>query len=1252
MKNSSYLLALLFASICAAQPVRLAGQIDNSRRSVLTNHLHPLARPAYDRGAADPGMRLGYITMVFQPTGAQQSDLETLLIQQQDRSSANFHRWLTPLQFGDRFGLAPADVAAIRSWLVAGGFQILDVAQGRNWIAFSGTVEQVERQLQTQIHRFEVNGRMHHANATNPSVPAALAGVVRFFRGLDDFDPDPPAAIRYETPVAPGFTNSTTGVHSMAPDDWATIYDVTPLYTAGIKGDGQSIAVLGRTDIDLPGYQTFRSLYSLPATTPLMHLVGPDPGLSSTDLGEAMLDLEWSGAVARNATIIYVYATSINTAAQEAVDKNLAPVISSSYSSCEPEVGDNLRYLAQQANAQGITWLVVTNDSGAAACDKHNDRELVSTGFAVSYPASIPEITAVGGTLFNDAGGSFWNNSNTSTGASVTSYIPEIGWNENGPNGIFAGGGGVSIFYPKPFWQTGPGVPNDNARDIPDISMAGASHDGYRTYHNSTNFISGGTSAATPSFAGVVALMNQYQVSKGLQSAPGMGNINPELYRMAQAFPAAFHDATTGNNNVPCVQSSPDCQSGSFGYSAGPGYDLVTGIGSVDVNALVTHWNQYGPPTTTTLSANSTNITAGTKLQLTATVKSATGGAVPTGSVAFLIPGRGLGTPDLGSTALTVSGNSAIATITVDANALLTGSNSITAVYTGDANFQSSSGTISVTVNAAPKTAVVTAHITPDPVYASASTTGITTWFFSVTLTEVAGVGATLTDFTIAGTDEGPRLSTFFPVTTIAPFGTLSTSITTTGITVPVNRVFTFSGTDANGNPWSQQLTVPFIAPLLQPEIVLSARPTAVQQDTTADPSCQWQQRLEVQELGGFHMQLTKFLAGTNDLTSAISLVWGTTEIAPFGALQTLLCYGGSTPPPAQTYELDALTDSGQGFRTTLSATYTAATAAPAKLSTSPGLVALSIPSTSGTTSAPLTISLPSGSWTASVFPANPTTSWLKLGAASGNGSGTLSLLADATNQAPGVYRATVIVQSPNAVPQFTATPVTFTLGASKSISIDGVTNGASFQVAAAPGMLMSVFGSGLAPQVQIDSALPLPLSMRGVSATINGVAAPLYYVSPTQINLQVPYEVGAGPAVLGINNNGAVASFPFNVAPTAPGIFAGSGNLVPASTGAPGDVLVLFMTGEGDINPALITGASPSLTTPVDQLPAPRLPVTVTVGGINAQPLFTGIPPSLVGVTQINFIIPPDVPAGVQPVVVTSNGISSAPVNITVKAK
>jgi uncharacterized protein (TIGR03437 family) len=398
-------------------------------------------------------------------------------------------------------------------------------------------------------------------------------------------------------------------------------------------------------------------------------------------------------------------------------------------------------------------------------------------------------------------------------------------------------------------------------------------------------------------------------------------------------------------------------------------------------------------------------------------------------------------------------------------------------------------------------------------------------------------------------------------------------------------------------------------------------------------------------------MQLSKFLVGSNDATGLISQYFGTTEIAPFGALQATLCLSASAPPAPIAYELDATSDSGATSRAVFTSSYAAAPASPASLSIDRSTLALSTPSNSGSATAPLTVSFSGGSsnWTAAIFPSNATTSWLKIAPASGSGSGTITLTATAAGQALGVYRATVIVQGSNSAPQFIEVPISFTIGASPDISIGGVAHGASFQDNYAPGMALSVFGLGLAPAIQLDGVLPLPLTMQGVSATVNGVAAPLYYVSPYQINLQIPYETGAGTAVVGVNNNGKVASFSFNTTPTAPGIFEPYGHLAPIASGKPGDVVVLFMTGEGDVTPALFTGASPAAGTAVNKLPQPRLPVTVTVGGIPAAIQFEGIPTLLVGTTQINFVIPPGVPSGVQTVVVTSNGVASPGVGIAV---
>ena len=196
----------------------------------------------------------------------------------------------------------------------------------------------------------------------------------------------------------------------------------------------------------------------------------------------------------------------------------------------------------------------------------------------------------------------------------------------------------------------------------------------------------------------------------------------------------------------------------------------------------------------------------------------------------------------------------------------------------------------------------------------------------------------------------------------------------------------------------------------------------------------------------------------------------------------------------------------------------------------------------------------------------------------------------------------------------------------------------------------MSVFGTQLAPSTQQAASLPLPITLAGVTATVNGVSARLYFVSQGQLNIQVPYETSAGPAVLAVNNNGQIASFQFNVSPSAPGIFVGSGStLVPASATRAGQVLVLYMTGEGEVTPTLFDGAAPAAGTALARLPKPRLPVTVTVAGQTATTQFVGIPTGLAGVTQINFVVPATTPLGTQKVIVTVGDVNSEPANITV---
>ena len=703
----------------SAQEDRIRGPIESPAGGnevvVLQGNLNPRARPENDRGAVDASTRIGGVKLVLGQTDRQAADLARLLEAQRDPASADYQNWLSPEEYGERFGVSENDLAQLTSWVRSQGLAVEQVARARNWITFSATAGQIAATFKTELHRYEAGGEKHFANASEPSIPASLAGIVVAVRGLDDFRPRPQRAT---INVKPDF-NASNGSHYLAPDDLTMIYDIQALYKAGFDGTGQKLAIAGQTDINIADIRAFRSEFNLPVKDPQMVLAGADPGVSADDQIEATLDLEWSGAVARNATIVYVYSQNVFESLQYAIDQNLAPAVSVSYGGCEIGSPASYRTLAQQANAQGITWMNAAGDSGAAGCDA--GEKVATHSPAVTFPADIPEVTAVGGTELNDSAGSFWSGKNGVNLGSALSYIPERAWNDTALGyGLAAGGGGASSIYAKPWWQTGPGVPNDQARDVPDVSLtASGAHDAYLIYENGELMSVGGTSASSPSFAGIVAILNQYLVAKGGLSKSGLGNMNPLLYSLAQNTTGLFHDITGGNNIVPCAAGVKGCVAGSYGYNAGPGYDLATGLGSVDAYSLVTKWTSLPPAvgTKSVLSASPAAIPQSATTQLTATVSAVTGSNGPTGSVAFTI-----GSAPLGSAVLAGSGATATATLPVKGSALALGLNTITASYAATANFSSSTATVAVTVAAPAIGTSITVTANPASIAQSGST--------------------------------------------------------------------------------------------------------------------------------------------------------------------------------------------------------------------------------------------------------------------------------------------------------------------------------------------------------------------------------------------------------------------------------------------------------------------------------------------------------------------------------------------------
>lgn len=611
-------------------------RVDDAQTYTLRGNTPPRARAAEDQGAVTSSFPVQDITLRLKRSAAQQQQLNQLLADQQNPKSPRYHQWLTPEQFGAQFGTSDQDLSKIKSWLQAKGFRDIQTSRSKTSIHMWGNASQVESAFHTTIHLYQASDKLHFANATNPVLPNALQDVVGAISGLNDFHPRPRARLmRRAGSAVPHFTSSISGNHYLAPGDFATIYNLAALYKQGIDGAGQKIAVAGQTDINLTQVATFRSNSGLSANAPTVVLGGTaDPGVSADDQLEAYLDVEWAGAVAPNASIIYVNSTDVFTSIEYAIDNNVARVLSITYGLCEEQFGDttSTEAMFQQANAQGMSVVAASGDAGAADCDGDNNTipSTATLGLSVDYPASSPEVTGVGGTAFNEgsSASSYWSSTNNSDNSSALSYIPEMVWNDTAAQvELSAGGGGASSCittdtsgnctggFPKPSWQTGNNVPSDGVRDVPDVSLnASISQDqflvcasdgtvtvngqlqqedctnGFRAADTTVDVV-GGTSAGSPSFAGVLALINQ---AFGAQ-----GNANPRLYSLASTSTDAFHDITTGDNIVPCAAptaAKPDtgcpAAGGQMGYSAGPGYDLASGIGSLDGEHLVDEWAQ------------------------------------------------------------------------------------------------------------------------------------------------------------------------------------------------------------------------------------------------------------------------------------------------------------------------------------------------------------------------------------------------------------------------------------------------------------------------------------------------------------------------------------------------------------------------------------------------------------------------------------------------------------------------------------
>ncbi|MGO9850509.1 MAG: protease pro-enzyme activation domain-containing protein [Steroidobacteraceae bacterium] len=480
-----------------------------------------------DRGRVPDSMPLEHMLLLLKRPAERELELQHFIRQLHDRKSPFYHHWLSAVEFGRRFGLAQQDLATITGWLTRHGFTVNAVYPGGVVIDFSGTAGGVRSAFRTEIHALEVRGVRHIANMSDPQIPAALAPAVAGIVSLHDFRPHPTLHRAHAA-----FTLSSS-VHLVVPADLATIYNLNPLFTSGVTGQGQTVAVVEDSDVySTTDWSTFRSVFGLagyPGSFSEASEVHPggcaDPGVTG-DQDEAILDAEWASAAAPGAAIELAACANSSTtpgvflAAENLIASASPPaIISISYAGCEADNGltanQAISSAYQQAAGEGVSVFVAAGDWGAAVCDAGSGLKYATQGIAVNGLASTAYNVAVGGTDFGDyyanTTSTYWSSTNNSVYGSALSYIPEIPWNEScasvliatfegysptyGSSGFcntkagasyldfIAGSGGPSgcavqgmqsdtcAGTPKPSWQAGPGVPSDGVRDLPDVSL-------------------------------------------------------------------------------------------------------------------------------------------------------------------------------------------------------------------------------------------------------------------------------------------------------------------------------------------------------------------------------------------------------------------------------------------------------------------------------------------------------------------------------------------------------------------------------------------------------------------------------------------------------------------------------------------------------------------------------------------------------------------------------------------------------------
>ena len=454
-------------------PPQIIQSIDDTKRVTLAGNTRPEARAANDRGAVANDFAMEHLLLQLKRSPEQEQAVQQFIDELLTKDSPNFHHWLTAQEFGERFGVAKSDLDAVTTWLASQGFRVNIVYPSGMLIDFSGTAGQVRRAFQTEIHNLDVNGERHIGNIGDPRIPAALAPVVAGIVSLHDFRPH--AMYKMHQPRSQfTFPDSFGGTaYALVPADLATIYNLNPVFSAGITGQGQTIVLIEDTDVfSASDWSTFRQTLGLSgyssASFAQLHPAPPSgtnncaaPGVIAPNDAEAILDAEWSSASAPGAAIEMAACADSGTtfggliAIQNLINASTPPpsIMSISYGQCETVNGAaaNASYNSayQQAVAEGVSVFVAAGDSGAAGCD--NSVAEATHGIAVNAFASTPNNVAVGGTDFSDTysgtNATYWSSTNTSAFGSALSYVPEIPWNDSCAGALLSAYEGYSQTY-------------------------------------------------------------------------------------------------------------------------------------------------------------------------------------------------------------------------------------------------------------------------------------------------------------------------------------------------------------------------------------------------------------------------------------------------------------------------------------------------------------------------------------------------------------------------------------------------------------------------------------------------------------------------------------------------------------------------------------------------------------------------------------------------------------------------------------